>query len=143
MKKRALLIITFTFAIASMIFLLGACGKSAAEKNLWQNASFRQDAEFGTGGKSFVAEVKAGEKSVSFTLHTDASTVGEALLEHDLISGEDGQYGLYVKTVNGITADYDKDKSYWLFYADGELTSTAADRTEIDEGVKYAFVYTK
>ena len=47
-----------------------------------------------------------------------------ALLALDLIAGEDSQYGLYVKTVNGITADYDTDGSYWAFYIDGEYAQT-------------------
>ena len=45
----------------------------------------------------------------TFEIHTDAKTVGEALLELDVIDGEDGDYGLYVKTVNGLTLDWDTD----------------------------------
>ena len=78
-----------------------------------------------------------------FTVNTDKETVGEALLEHELIAGEDGQYGLYIKTVNGITADYDVDQSYWAFYADGEYAMAGVDMTEIDEDVTYQLAYTK
>ncbi|MBQ2119193.1 MAG: DUF4430 domain-containing protein, partial [Clostridia bacterium] len=52
-------------------------------------------------------------------------------------------YGLYVKKVNGITADYDTDKAYWAFYLNGEYASTGVDSTDIDENVKYSLVYTK
>ena len=57
----------------------------------------------------------------SFEIHTDKTTVGEALLDVDLITGETSEYGLYVKTVNGITADYDADQTYWAFYVNGIL----------------------
>ena len=50
-----------------------------------------------------------------FEIHTNQTTVGGALLELDRIAGDDGAYGLYVKTVNGITADYDKDGTWWGF----------------------------
>ena len=46
---------------------------------------------------------------------------------------------LYVKTVNGITLDYDKDKMYWAFYINGEYAMTGVDSTPIEEGAVYAF----
>ena len=73
------------------------------------------------------------------TIHTDKTTVGEALLELGVIAGEDGQYGLYVKEVIGIEADYDKDGVYWAFYVNGEYAMTGVDQTEIVDGEAYAF----
>ena len=49
----------------------------------------------------------------NFVVNTDKETVGDALLEQNLIEGDDSEYGLYVKTVNGITVDYDTDHTYW------------------------------
>ncbi len=74
-----------------------------------------------------------------FEVHTGKETVGEALQELDLIDGDDGEYGLYVKTVNGITVDYDKDGAYWAFYVNDEYAQTGVDSTEITEGDSYAF----
>lgn len=74
----------------------------------------------------------------AFEIHTDKTTVGEALLELDLIAGDESEYGLYVKTVNGITADYDVDGTYWAFYINGEYASTGVDATDIEEGGSYA-----
>ena len=74
-----------------------------------------------------------------FEIHTDKETVGDALLELGLIEGEDGDYGLYVKTVNGITADYDKDGVYWAFYVNGEYAQAGVDMTTITEGESYSF----
>ena len=51
-------------------------------------------------------------KETTFEIRTDKKTVGEALLDVNMIEGDNGAYGLYVKTVNGITADYDVDKTF-------------------------------
>ena len=78
-------------------------------------------------------------KETAFDIHTDKTNVGEALLELGLIAGEEGAYGLYVKQVNGITADYDVDKTYWAFYVNGEYGMTGVDATEIEAGATYTF----
>ena len=78
-------------------------------------------------------------KETAFEIHTDKATVGEALLELGLIEGEEGAYGLYVKKVNGITADYDVDQTYWAFYVNGEYGMTGVDVTNIEAGATYSF----
>ena len=98
----------------------------------------------GKGQKQFdftVVDIEGNE--TKFIVKTDKKTVGEALLDVELISGEDGQYGLYVKTVNGITVDYDKDKTYWGFYINDEYAMTGVDQTEIEEGKTYTFKVSK
>lgn len=78
-------------------------------------------------------------KETAFDIHTDKTTVGDALLELGLIAGEEGAYGLYVKQVNGITADYDVDQTYWAFYVNGEYGMTGVDATDIEDGATYTF----
>ncbi len=78
-------------------------------------------------------------KETAYEIHTDEKTVGAALLKLGLIAGDAGDYGLYVKTVDGITVDYDTDGKYWAFYADGAYATSGVDLTEIKEGVAYAF----
>ena len=93
-----------------------------------------------TGEKSFTFTVVDTEgKEAVFEITTEKALVGEALLDEKLIAGEEGPYGLYVKTVNGITLDYDKDGYYWSFYIDGEYGLTGVDQTEITDGAAYAF----
>lgn len=75
----------------------------------------------------------------AFEINTDKKTVGEALLELELIAGDESEYGLYVKTVNGITLDYDKDGAYWAFYVDGEYATSGVDTTDIVAGTTYTF----
>ena len=122
---------------------LAACGGKEEPAGLWDSALYQEDQDFGEGSKTVVFEVQAEEKTVTFTIHTDAETVGEALFEHELIAGDEGEFGLYVKQVNGMTADYDVDQSYWAFYENGEYAMAGVDMTEIAEGVTYRMAYTK
>ena len=141
MKKTIKSIISVIFAF---ILILGLVSCNTVDKTgVWENATYRKDMEFGSGAKTVVVEVKAEGETVTFTIGPDKKTVGEALEEHGLISGEEGPYGLYVKVVNGITADYDVDKSYWSFNIDGEYAMTGVDTTEITEGVTYQLEYKK
>ena len=94
----------------------------------------------GEGSKVFTFTVvdEAGAQT-PFEIHTDQETVGAALAELGLIDGDEGEYGLYVKTVNGITADYDADGVYWAFYVNGEYAVSGVDSTPIAEGESYSF----
>lgn len=94
----------------------------------------------GEGSKVFMFTVVDQEGSkTQFEIHTDKETVGEALMELELITGKEGGYGLYVETVNGITADYDKDGVYWAFYVNDEYAQAGVDSTRIAEGESYSF----
>ncbi len=132
----ALLVLLFVLSLVS-------CGNSVDKTGLWEKATYLKDTEFGSGAKTAVVEVKVEDQTVTFTINTDKKTVGEALLEHKLIDGEEGPYGMYIKSVNGITADYDVDQSYWSFYVNGEYAMTGVDTTEIKEGAIYRLEYTK
>ena len=112
-------------------------------EGLWENATYLASTELGEGAKTVKVQVVAGGQSITFTINTDAATLGDALLEHDLIAGEQGAYGLYVKTVNGILADYDVDQTYWAFYKDGEMMMTGVDGAEISDGEHYELIKQK
>lgn len=94
----------------------------------------------GEGQSKFTFEVVDEDgKTTVFEVKTDKETVGEALTSLNIISGEQGAYGLYVKTVNGITADYDTNGRYWAFYIDGQYAFSGVDSTEINESSVYSF----
>ena len=94
----------------------------------------------GEGEKQFTfTVVDANGNETAFLVNTDEETVGAALLKLDIIAGDEGAYGLYVKTVNGTTLDYDTDKMYWAFYENGAYAATGVDSTNITEGAAYSF----
>ena len=129
--------------VCSLVFAFASCKDAGADTDVWENAKYSSQTELGEGEKTLVVEVTADEKTVTFTVNTDCTTVGEALLECGLIAGEEGQYGLYVKEVNGIVADYDIDGTYWAFYINGEYAMTGVDTTEITEDAVYQLVRSK
>ena len=141
--KKTLTSVISVVVILSFVLCLVACNEKVDATGLWENATYRSDKEFGKGEKTVEVEVKVEEQSVTFTINTDADTLGDALLEHGLIAGDDSQYGLYVKTVNGILADYDVDQSYWSFYQNGEYLMSGVDTTDILGGEHFEIVYTK
>lgn len=98
----------------------------------------------GEGNTVFYFNVVDGTGNTTrFEIHTDESTVGAALMALGLLEGEDSQYGLYVKKVNGISADYDTDGTYWAFYENGDYALSGVDSTNVTAGSTYAFVVTK
>ena len=104
------------------------------------DAAVAQEIILGEGSVKFTfIVVDADGNETNFVVSTDKETVGDALLELNLIEGEEGDYGLYVKTVNGITADYDTDHTYWAFYVNGEYSNTGVDSTPVNEGDTYEF----
>ena len=133
MKKILTMLLIMTMAVSVI-----ACGKKEVVST--ETSVYEDGAVIGEGGKSFEFTVvnMAGEEA-TFEVKTDEDTVGAALLENNMIAGEDGDYGLYVKTVNGETVDYDKDGKYWAFYINGEYGMTGVDSTDIVDGDSYAF----
>lgn len=123
--------------IAAMALFIPGCGAKeapAAETTVYESGS-----TIGEGATSFPFTVTDGEGVEStFTVLTDKTVVGDALLDTGIIAGEDGDFGLYVKTVNGITADFDTDGTYWAFYIDGEYAMSGVDKTDIVPGTAYA-----
>lgn len=142
MKKTINSAISVILSLA-LILCLGACTSAPDNTGLWENAKYLEDTELGEGANTAIVEVKIEDKTVTFTVHTDKTILGEALIENNLIYGEQGAYGLYIKNVNGVTADYDVDQSYWAFYINGEYATTGIDGAEITENTVYTLEYTK
>ena len=113
--------------IAAMVLSFAACGS-------------KDEGDVNVGPKTFTFQVVNPDGSAKdFTITSEAKTVGEALMAEGLIAGEDGPYGLYVKTVDGLTLDYDKDGMYWAFYVNGEYGMSGCELTDIEDGASYAF----
>lgn len=140
-KKRVL---TGLVAVLCLCSILTACVKQPAAGENNGTATYSEDVALGEGAKTLTIKVVDNEeKEITFTIHTDAQTVGEAMMEHNLLSGEAGKYGLYIKVVNGVRADYDADGAYWGFFRGGEYMMTGVDKTTVSDGDAYELVYTK
>ena len=120
-----------------------ATSSKVEKMGIWADSLYNEDTTLGEGAKTVSVTVEAEGSQVVFTVKTDAETLGEALLALSLIEGENSQYGLYIKRVNGMLADYDVDQTYWGFYQNGEYMMTGVDSTPINGGEHFELVRTK
>lgn len=74
----------------------------------------------------------------SFKIKTDAEYLREALDEINLVSGTESQYGLFVDTVDGETADASKEE-WWGYTIDGEFALYGVDEQPVNDGDIYEF----
>ena len=137
MKK----VVSSVSVIALLLVCLFATGCQAKPEatGIWADATYTEDTTLGKGATTLTVVVAAEEKEVTFTVKTDKKTVGEALLEQNLIEGKDGMYTV----VNGMTADYNVDQTYWAFYENDAYANQGMDTTTITDGVTYKLVRSK
>jgi len=143
-KRINSLLLCMMLIVAMAITMVGCGAKDSGDSNQSSTkAQGNEDVEIKVLGEgqtkfSFMVVDEDGNET-AFEIHTDKTTVGEALLDVQLIEGEASEYGLYVKKVNGITADYDETKTYWAFYVNGEYAAAGVDTTTIEDGATYSF----
>ena len=113
----------------SMLLVLTACG--AKEEPPAEAVSFTV----------IVTDLEGNETTFEYT--SSAANLGEALVAEGLVVGHEASYGLYIDSVNGIAADWDKDQTYWAFYINGEYATTGISDTPITAGTTYNLTLTK
>ena len=99
--------------------------------------------ETAEGAKAFtvtVVHADGSEKVFSYT--TDAEYLADVLLAEGLVQGESGEYGLMINTVDGETASWEENKSYWALYIGEDYATTGADGIVVTDGGEYGLVYT-
>ena len=87
-----------------------------------------------------VVHKDGSEKTVEY--HTDEEFLGPVLLSEGLVVGEEGPYGLMISAVDGETADWNVDQSYWALFIGEEYAMTGADTTPVNDGDVFKLVYT-
>ncbi len=141
MKKQFKSLLALILALA-LLLSFAACATVSAEGK-WENATYRRDKSFGEGETAITVSVVAGEQSVTFTIHTDKETLADALLEHELIEGDMDAFGIYVKKVNGMTADYSEDGTWWGVEQNGTLLPVGMSSVMLEDGAHYDVVCKK
>lgn len=99
-----------------------------------------------TGAKSVVIVVVNSEGAeASYDVKTDADYLRQAMEEAEGLefTGTESAYGLMVETVNGETASWDVDQSYWAFYVNDEYCNYGVDSQPVNDGDTFKIVYTK
>ncbi len=120
----------------SMIFSLCACGETQKDVTTSTDSVSVETKD----SKTFTFEVvDVNGNKTQTSIVSDVELLGEALQNLGYIKGEPGPYGLYVKEVNGIIADYDTDGTYWALYINDEMSVKGVDQVSIADGDIYSF----
>ena len=88
--------------------------------------------------------IDSAKKSVTYNVTTDAEFLRGAMDDTEGLeySGDESQYGIMVKTVNGELADYDKNGAYWSFTVNGEYSNHGIDTQPVNDGDEFVIAYT-
>lgn len=125
-KKVLLAVIALVVAAAVMVGVYFATRPETAE-----------------GGKTItVTVVHKDGSSKDFTYSTDEAYLGPVIQSEGLVEGDMGDFGLYITSVDGETADYSVDQGWWALYIGEESAVTGADAVAIEDGGVYKLVYT-
>lgn len=149
-KKRNLMIVLL------LIFILAfsACSRSETESNEPSDVGVLSGIESSsdifssveddtkTATKNIQLSVISGDDTETFRINTDTEYLRDALEQEGLIEGDESEFGLFVTSVNGVTANADKQE-WWCLTKDNEMWSYGVDSTEIEDGDVFEFTLTK
>lgn len=138
-KVKVFLRKSFAFVAAAImvltVFTLAGCSNASENTDPDSNVSV-DSREMSVTFKIIFED--GSEKSVS--LKTQKATLAEALVEAGIIEySADGFY----TTIDGVTADYGKDGSWWCITKNGEMTNYGLNDLKIADGESYEATYTK
>lgn len=126
-KKHIPVIIVAVVLVAAMIFAYSAFSEKPTE-----------------GSKAITIEVvNSQETSTLYEVKTDAEYLIGAMDDADGLTydGSEGEYGFTVSAINGETADFNVDSSYWAFYVNGEYCNYGVSEQPVNDGDAFQIVY--
>lgn len=93
------------------------------------------------GIKEITVEITDLQKTESFTFKTEREFLAEALLDEGLVEDNQTDFGLFIVTANGVTAD-DSKQEWWCITKGGEMLMTGASETPLSDGDRYELTLT-
>ncbi len=137
MKRHTKEIRIFSLLLALLLavsMLAGCAGNS--------NSSSQQGSAVSAAAKNITVKVvhKDGSEK-EFAIAAEGETLREALEQEKLVEGEESEYGLFVKTVDGETVD-DGNQEWWCLTKGGEQVNTGVDGVKIADGDVYELTLT-
>lgn len=121
MKRMKTSLVMAVITVMMALTLVGCQGKKAVTIEVVDNT-----------GTSTVYEVKTDEEFLYDAIVDDSDIE---------LEGEDGDYGFYITAVNGITADYNVDASYWSLYVNGDYGQVGISEQIVNDGDSFALKY--
>lgn len=124
-------------ALVMALLVVVACfaGCQAKKTNNKDDASSSQSATV-----SITVDIVKDGKTKTKNITTDEKYLANALADEGIV--EYTKDGLYT-TVDGITADFNKDGAWWCVTKSGEMTMVGMNELELADGDKYEITYTK
>lgn len=93
------------------------------------------------GEKTFTLTVVHSEGSKNFTITSDQEFLAQALIAEGIINDEGVETGMYF-TVDGETASWEENQSYWAVYVGEEYATVGMNDLPIEDGGAYKLEYT-
>ena len=96
------------------------------------------------GAKTITIAVTDNQNTTTgYETTTDAQYLRQAMEDtKDLtFQGTEGQYGLMLDTINGLTADWEQDQAWWSIYVNDALANYGIDSQPIADGDVIQFQY--
>lgn len=95
------------------------------------------------GTKSITIKVVDNYNTTVYNVQTDAEYLRQAMEDADGLefSGSESMYGMMVETINGVTADWNVDASFWGFSVNGEECIYGIDTQPVADGDKFEITY--
>jgi len=98
--------------------------------------------ETSQGAKEIVVIVDYGnDTSDTFEIDTDAEFLREAIEEEVGLEGDESEFGLFIQTVNGVTAD-ESLQQWWCITKGGEAVMSGVDTTPVEDGDQFELTLT-
>ena len=93
------------------------------------------------GAKTFTLTVVHSNSTEEFTISTDEMYLAHALIAEGIINDEGIETGMYF-TVDGETASWEENQSYWAIYVGEEYATVGLNDLAIEDGGVYKLEYT-
>lgn len=93
------------------------------------------------GEKTFTLTVVHSDSTKEFTITTDEEFLAHALIAEGIINDEGIETGMYF-TVDGETASWEENQSYWAIYIGEEYATVGMNDLLIEDGASYKLEYT-
>lgn len=120
------------FAIVAVVVVIGFM--------LGVYAATRPEAQVGAKTVTLIIVHSDGsEKTLEY--QTDLENLAELLLEKEIATGYEAEYGFTIESVDGETADWATDGAYWALYIGEDYATTGASDTLLTDGAVYKLVY--
>lgn len=93
------------------------------------------------GEKTFTLTVVHSDSTKDFTITSDEEFLAHALIAEGIINDEGIETGMYF-TVDGETASWEENQSYWAIYIGDEYATVGMNDLPIEDGAVYKLEYT-